>query len=94
MLIGDISGSDPVNNFFKAVEAARRRTSAAAQSSGTAFSSVPINKARQNSNAVSVQAFQPYGYKSGNGFVSASKPVQTPNAAPKRILGNFFDAYA
>ena len=69
MLIGDISGSDQVGNFFKAVEAARKRTTAAADSGGNGFSSMPIRKSMNTAAAVSPRTLQNYGYKSGFGGV-------------------------
>jgi hypothetical protein len=93
MNIGSVSNDDSMNNFFKAVDAARQRNNVtfSQEKSFAADETVAkkhINESDSLSSGGAYGNTAPYSSLSIQAGDQASRPVTT------RILGNFFDAYA
>ncbi|HEX7510205.1 MAG TPA: hypothetical protein VF335_02820 [Chitinivibrionales bacterium] len=95
MLIGSISNTDSMSAFFKAVDAARKRSSMGVEANASATSFSAMRKTQPSATVAPSSLFQAYGNKSSSGTASTVSALQARQpASAKRVLGNFFDAYA
>jgi hypothetical protein len=93
MNIGSVSNNDSMNNFFKAVDAARQRNNVAF-SQEKSFTATETEAKKQTNEADSLSSGGAYGNTAPYSSLSMQNVNRTSSPVTTRILGNFFDAYA